>query len=569
MSLLMGVPATARAQEERMDVTVTLDAKEAQAGTTVMAKVKLDVKVGFHTYPTKQKDPAAASFVTKIRIKDKASPVEVTGQVKEPAPTEHFVELLKATVGHHESPVELEVPIKIKPGTPAGAIKFALTIDTQVCDDKGCLPYEKAFDLTLTVKPGNATPKSDPPGDAGRPSKGSAPVTTMPAPVGTKPEAATPTSTTSDTAAPSGGRRSDEPQTLIGFIRAGVFWGFVTLLTPCVFPMIPITVSYFLKQESEGKNAFVHAFVYTGTIIVAMTIIAFAFVGAFQSLIQWWQTNLLLGLLFVVFALSLFGMFEITLPSFITRWTSQGEAKGGYVGTVFMALTFTVISFSCVAPFLGGFAGTTAAERPMLWNVAGALGFSVAFASLFLLLALFPSYIKKLPKSGNWLNNMKVVMGFLEVAAALKFLRAAELLATGSNPKILTYDFVLGMYVALCLLCGLYLLGMYQLPHDHSDDKRIGVGRLVWSFLFIALGFYLTPGLFRAPNGEKLQPAGTIYSWIDSFLLPGSDTRPIAGGASSSDPSLAPLKWIGFLDTALVDARQKKQRIFIDFTGET
>src|SRR5262249_53605675 len=161
-------------------------------------------------------------------------------------------------------------------------------------------------------------------------------------------------------------------------------------------------------------------------------------------------TNFLIGALFIYFALSLFGMYEIELPSGLARFTSAREGQGGLVGTIFMALTFTIISFACVAPFLGGFAGTATSERPWWPMCLGGLSFSITFAAPFFLLALFPTLLRKMPKSGSWLNTVKVVMGFLELAAALKFLRAGELLSS-ARPSFFTFDLVLGMYVALAI----------------------------------------------------------------------------------------------------------------------
>jgi thiol:disulfide interchange protein len=533
---LMLVPSTAHAQgEDRMEVSVTLDATEVAAGGTIKAKVKLDVKPGFHTYPVKQKDPKQEAFVTSFRVKNAdTAPVSIEGEIKGPEPKEKIDPTL-GTILEYDEPVELEVPIKVKPTTPAGKVTFSFSIRTQVCDEKGCLPYSKSFDLPITVTAGPVPPKND------VPNKDAAPVAIGPN------NASTPAPSSSPTP-------KDDEETNFSFILTGLTFGWITLFTPCVFPMIPITVSFFLKQENEGKRAVVNASVYSITIVVAMTIIAFAFVGAFQTLTQRWPTNFILGALFIYFALSLFGMYEITLPSFLTRWTSAGEAKGGYVGTVFMALTFTIISFSCVAPFLGGFAGATASERPISRTLMGALAFALAFAMPFFILALFPTLLKRLPKSGNWLNSMKVVMGFLEIAAAIKFLRAAEILFTGGKPAFLTYDLALGMYITLCLLCGLYLIGLYQLPHDETDDRRVGVGRLLWSFVFLGLGFYLLPGLFGSAEAKN-QPSGKIYAWVDAFLLP--------------DKVADSMKWHGFLPPALNEAKQKKQRIFIDFTGVT
>ena len=350
---------------------------------------------------------------------------------------------------------------------------------------------------------------------------------------------------------------------LIAFILAGVFWGGVSLITPCVFPMIPITVSFFLKQsEKEHHKPITMALVYSATIVFVLTLAAAFLLSAFK----WLSTNPImnygLGALFIFFALSLFGMYDIELPSGLARFTSSKEGKGGMVGTIFMALTFTIISFACVAPFLGGFGGTAGTSpRPWWHNILGGLAFSVTFASPFFFLALFPTLLRKMPKSGSWLNSVKVVMGFLELAAALKFLRAAELVQS-STPSIFTFDFVLGLWVALCFLCGLYLLGLYRLPHDTPED-HIRVPSLIFAILFLGLGLYLAPALLKFnAEGESQRPSGTIYAWVDSFLLP--DIR------SSKESNTT-----GNLEYAIAQAQEFRQRtgqskrIFIDFTGQT
>lgn len=566
---LLGAASQIEAQEERMEVTGTLSVKEAAPGEVFTLKLKLDVKEGFHTYPTRQKDPNAAAFVATIKVKggDQAL-VERKGDVKEPETKDKLDTTLGATIGTYEHPVEMEVPLAIKAKVTAGTAKFTISFVSQVCDEMGCVPYSKSMDFEIKVKGNGAGGNEKPAGkDNGPPKENSS---TTPVKSGsTSNESVKEAVKPGDQSAKSGDQAGEQPQqeTLWSFTLTGIIFGFITLLTPCVFPMIPITVSFFLKQNKKGNEAIINALVYTLTIVVSLTVFAYLFVQSFQKLTQMGSTNLVLGALFIYFALSLFGAYEITLPGFLTRWTAAGEAKGGYVGTIFMAITFTIISFSCVAPFLGGFAGATAQARPVLWNIAGALGFAVAFASPFFFLAIFPSWLKALPKSGNWLNTMKVVMGFLEIAAAIKFIRTAEVLWKAGNPTLLTYDVALGLYVTICLLCGLYLIGVYQLPHDESENRKIGVGRLVWSIIFLGLGFYLLPALFRGPDGDKMRPSGIIYSWIDAFLLPSGDTKPLKlsfrGGTTETEKQ----KHFYFRADALTDAKTKKQRIFIDFTG--
>ena len=281
--------------------------------------------------------------------------------------------------------------------------------------------------------------------------------------------------------------------------------------------MIPITVSFFLKQaEKNHGNALLLAFVYCGTIVVMLGIAALTLLQFFTILsINPWM-NVFLGTLFVVLALSLFGMFDFTLQiglraailglplltvlivkpagpqllwvigcvavsmvllAIVNQWieraafqlqqsTANRSSVGGLIGTVFMAISFTIVSFTCVAPFLGGFGGMAASGQFKTWElVLGAFAFSGTFAAPFFLLALFPSLLKKLPKSGGWLNTVKVVMGFLELAAALKFFRTAELIGTPS-PSFFTFDLVLGMWIALSAICGLYLINLFRIGHE-------------------------------------------------------------------------------------------------------
>jgi thiol:disulfide interchange protein DsbD len=318
--------------------------------------------------------------------------------------------------------------------------------------------------------------------------------------------------------------------------------------------MIPITVSFFLKQsEKEHHNALPMALIYSATIVLVLTAGAVLLLRFFQKLSQYSSTNLVLGALFLFFALSLLGMYEIRLPTSFANYTSARESRGGLVGTIFMALTFTIISFTCVAPFLGGFAGINVQSRPWYEIILGGLAFSMTFAAPFFFLALFPTLLRQLPKSGSWMNALKVVMGFLELAAALKFFRAAELLGLG-RAQVLTYDLALGIYVALAILCGFYLLNLYRLPHDHDAPEQLGVLRLLFSVFFLSLAFYLMPGLFKQDNGQPQRPAGSVFSWLDAFLLPDASGH---------------LAWIGNLDKGLQTARDQKKLVFIDFTGLT
>ncbi len=432
----------------------------------------------------------------------------------------------------HLEPFTWTLNLLVDPKAKPGSTELDFAIELQVCDDHRCTPGTHEFHIPVTIGDADPVAAPDPTKtEVGQPIK----ITVKEPPAGFA----------------SSAKKGDDG--LFAFILQGIFWGAVSLLTPCVFPMIPITVSYFLKQsEKEGHKPLLTAGVYCATIVIVLTIAAVALLSFFRAVSTHWAMNFGLGALFVFFALSLFGMYEIELPSGLARFTSSHEGNS-YVGTMFMALTFTIISFACVAPFLGGFGGTAASNNLGFGKIfLGGLAFSITFASPFLVLALFPALLKKMPKSGTWLNSVKVVMGFLELAAGLKFFRQGELLITNET-SIFTYDFVMALYIAICLLCGLYLLCVYRLPHD-TPIENLGVSRMLIALLFLGLGFYLVPAAFAVnAEGKRQRPRGAIFSWLDSFLL-------------TEDK----LNFMGDLDEALALAEMTPgKRIFLDFTGKT
>ncbi len=344
---------------------------------------------------------------------------------------------------------------------------------------------------------------------------------------------------------------------ILTLLLTAAFWGLVSLATPCVFPMIPITVSLFLKQSNQSTaGAAKLAGVYCGTIVVVLGLSAVFLLSVFRALsVDPWM-NLFLGGLFIVFALSLLGMYNLTLPNFLLRAAETRRKQGGLFGTVFGAVAFSIVSFTCVAPFLGGFAGMVASGQYLFVELLLAgLTFAGAFALPFFVLALFPSLLKKLPKSGGWMDTIKAVMGFLEIAAALKFFRTAEL-RWSDQPTYFTYDLVLAGWVIVALATGLYLLGIFRLPHD-EEKSNLGVPRLIFAMLFLGFGLYLTPALFKNHEGQGQRPGGVAFAWVDAFLLP----EPASGSAE--------LPWSADLPDAIAKARTDKKLVFVDFTGVT
>ena len=344
---------------------------------------------------------------------------------------------------------------------------------------------------------------------------------------------------------------------LAALLLTAAFWGLVSLATPCVFPMIPITVSLFLKQSNQtAGGAAKLAGIYCGTIVVVLGLSAVFLLGLFRWLSVNPLMNLALGALFIVFALSLLGMYNLTLPNFLLRAAESKRKQGGLFGTVFGAIAFSIVSFTCVAPFLGGFAGMASSGQYTQFELLLAgLTFAGAFALPFFVLALFPSLLKQLPKSGGWMDTIKAVMGFLEIAAALKFFRQAEIGWT-AQPTYFTYDLVLAGWVVVALVTGLYLLGIFRLPHD-EDRPNLAVPRLVFSLLFLGFGLYLVPGLFKNSEGRAQRPGGIVFAWVDGFLLP----ETTAGSGE--------FPWSADLPDAIDRARADKRLVFVDFTGKT
>ena len=564
---------------ERMTAEATFVPTKAPRGGKIIFKLTMEPAPGFHTYPFKQPGDPKSSYVATLTVESKkgqsAPPVALTGEVKAREPDKFEPDPDKPTLmlGEIDRPFESEHTLLVRPDLAPGKHEFTLKLFVSVCDNHGCLPFERKFPFTFEVT--DEAPLNGGGGPLAVPTNNDKPVD--PPAVPRKEIAGKPIPTAGiepdllqniyegivqRLVANALAQNQSDSEGLGAFILAGIFWGFISLLTPCVFPMIPITVSFFLKQsEKEHHRPLSTAVVYCLTIVGVLTVSALFLIKTMQFLSQHPAMNFFLGGLFIFFALSLFGWYEIELPTSLTRYTSAREGKGGYAGTVFMALTFTIISFACVAPFLGTFAGTQTRARPFLEMVLGALAFSVTFAAPFFFLALFPGMLRKMPKSGSWLNSVKVVMGFLEVAAAFGFLRAGELtLLQGQATVIFTYDFVLAIWIILSALCGLYLLGLYRLPHD-SPVESLSVPRLLWALAFFGLAVYFTPALWKKEDGQRQRPAGSVFAWVDAFLL----EEPGLGGHGE--------QWSGNLQQALLSAaeqtKKSKQRklVFIDFTG--
>jgi thiol:disulfide interchange protein len=591
------------------DINTEVVPAKAKRGETVTFKVTVTPKPEAWTYPIKPEDPKQIEK-NKFTLSDKPSDLILVVPVADPSePKPHKKPRDEDKPQgpqdqYYPGPVTWEftavVSPKAKPGTTTVGLDSLFT-HIQVCTKDTCL-FAKTFP-TATLEILNEEVPIDPAYKAIVESKLKTTPSTVVPKVEKEPEtnnnqnAATSEKpkhiSSTKTAKPieeyragleavrqqlDGGNTTTTDEGLGKFILTAVVWGLISLVTPCVFPMIPITVSIFLKHaHGSFRERMKLAGVYCLTIILVLGLSAFVLLKFMAMLSTNPITNILLGGLFVFLALSLFGMYELVLPSFIANRFQVKQAQGGLVGTIFGALAFTVISFTCVAPFLGGFAGISAADSasgslvaiPTTKEILGGLAFATAFAAPFFVLALIPGLLKTLPKSGGWLDSVKVVMGFLELAAALKFFRTAEL-RSPFGMSYFTYDLVLAGWVAISFACGLYLLNAYRLPHD-EEKPNIGVMRLVFAVLFLGLGFYLLPGTFKGTDGLVQRPKGAVFAWVDAFLLPEPKT-PAKLDAKEADKELS---WGTDLKDAIDRVREsakpgeKPKPIFIDFTGKT
>jgi len=365
----------------------------------------------------------------------------------------------------------------------------------------------------------------------------------------------------------------EEHKTLWGIFIAGFVGGMAALLMPCIFPMLPLTVSFFTKGSEKGK-AFRRAALYGFFIILIYVVLGLLVTvifgaDALNSLSTNGIFNFFFFLLLVVFAASFLGAFEITLPS---SWVNKMDAnsdKGGMAGLFFMAGTLALVSFSCTGPIIGTLLVQAATTGALLGPAIGMFGFSLALAIPFALFALFPSAMNKLPKSGGWLNSVKVVLGFLELAFALKFLSNVDL---AYHWEWFDREIFLSLWIVIFGMMGIYLLGKLKFAHD-SPLTSISVPRLFLATIVLAFTIYLIPGMWGAPLRSVsafLPPQETQdFDLYTTGLLAGKQTIKSDGPHKYADKFHAPLKLNAYFDynEGLTAAKKQNKPILIDFTG--
>ncbi len=519
---------------------VTWDIKTQQNGDEVTITYKASIEEHWHLYSQHiDMAPPATTFSF-----EKNEGYELVGEIAETVAIEEFDPNFNMVLKYfaHEATFTAKIKLLTK-----DKVVVKGYVNYMSCDDTRCLPpADEEFEFVFNDK-GSAT--------------------------GAQAETAQ-----SQLDSSTNNLTGEGENSLWGFFLVSFLFGLAGILTPCVFPMIPMTVSFFMKGGDNKAKGRLEATVY-GISIVAI----YVFIGSVLAVVAGpgianflsthWLPNILFFVIFVIFAASFFGMFEIVMPHWIVNKSTANEDKGGFVGPIFMALTLVLVSFSCTGPIVGTIL-VEAAGGQFLKPIIGMLGFSLAFALPFTMFAYFPQWLNKLPKSGGWLNSVKVVLGFLELALGLKFLSMAD---QTYHWGILDREVYLALWIVIFALMGVYLLGKLRFAHD-DEVKTLSVPRLFLAIATFSFVMYMIPGMWGAP-------LKALSGYMPPMTSQDFDIHRIArenagSGASSKNQELCETpKFKEFLhlphglegyfdyDQALACAKEQNKPIFIDFTG--
>jgi thiol:disulfide interchange protein len=545
--LLLGVFALAAfattrpagAAEDPVQWTLAFDSKTAAPGSHVLAKFTGTIQPHWHVYS--MTTPPGGPNPTTSRIAD--NPAVAGFKTYQPKPDRKLDPSFGIDTETFSGQYVLLFDIEVKKDATAGPADITANVRYQTCNDTICLPpKKKTSSASLLVDPSaKAEAILIPSGYA-----------LLPTPVpGTAATSSVPP-TTQTAPTPPGKPVSGE---LGLFLLTAFAAGIAAIFTPCVFPMIPFTVSYFVNRQAGSRRhgvlqalAFCLGIIFFFTGIGALLKVLVGSAGVVQLGNSPW-VNGFIGLLFVAFGLSLLGAYELALPSSLLTKLNQSSEGGGYFGSLLMGLTFTLTSFACIGPFMGSLlAGSV--QGGGLQPVFGMAAFSTGLAAPFFLLALFPSFLQRMPKSGGWLMRVKVVLGFVVLAIAMKYLSSAD--------QILQTDWIsremfLACWIVLFALPGLYLLGFLRLEGIKPDD-RVGVGRVLIAALFLMFSISLLPGLFGASLGN-----------VEAFIPVQAKGVALLGGGGGE--SAAPVWMKNQYKEALAKARAENKLVFINFTG--
>ena len=517
------------AQQDDIKTPITWDNSfEMVSDTEAVASFTATIDNGWHLYSTQLPDGGPSPTVV---VWDKISGLEPTGDLTpDHAPIEKVDEMFELTLSWWEQKVTLTQHFKV---TDPSTVHLEGYVEYSSCNDETCIPPTKE-PFTFSGNASAATTDNASEQDAANAQLSAA--SELPA-----------TWTPVDTS----GAEDSQSGSLWYIFLGGFLGGLLALLTPCVWPMIPLTVSFFLKKSGSRAKSILNASVYGLSIIIIYLLLGLIITLAFgASALNELSTNAVFNVFFflmlVVFAISFFGAFDITLPS---SWSNHIDSRAGnttgFLSIFFMAFTLTLVSFSCTGPIIGTLLVEAATMGNMTGPAVGMFGFALALAIPFSLFSLFPSMLKEMPKSGGWLNSVKVVLGFIELALSLKFLSVADLTY---HWHILDREVFVSLWIVIFFLLGIYLLGKLRFSHD-SETKTIGTFRFFLAMISLAFSVYLLPGLWGAP-----------LKAISAFAPPltTQDFNLYEGG-----------KFIEFdnYDEALSYADEHSMPVFVDFSG--
>lgn len=543
-----------------------VSAIQGAAGDTVQITISMKIAKHWHSYGfTKTVGPDGLGPDNTTLTVGPVSVAKLLGKPKVlKGAHRKYDESYQTTLEELDGTVEVQASIVLDRALTVGKTALKLTFGMQMCDTTSCLPFEDFDPITVPV---TVTDIYRGPAD-----EAIAPATTQSS-VDSQSTAIAPAVVGDQTI------ETEKSKGLWSFFLYAMGVGFLALLTPCVFPMIPITVSFFTKRHEKSKGKGLQESLLFGLGIIstftAVGIIASIIFGgtAVQDLAANPWLNLGIGTLFMILAFNLFGTFEIQVPVSIMNALNKKSQGDGKVAILLMGLTFSLTSFTCTVPFVGTLL-LSASGGDYLYPAVGTLGFATAFALPFVGLSMFPSLLVRLPRAGGWMNNLKVVMGFLEIAAAIKFFSTAEFIfGLGLLPR----EVFLAVWAGVCFLIMLYLLGTFKMKLDSPLESVSGI-RALFAVIFATLAFWFVGGMLGKPLAsdlEALLPPENYHELLLEMNTGVAAPSMSSNGSATTGAAIAQagtavhdgLTWYSNLDEAKRIAARENKPIFIDFTG--
>lgn len=542
------VHGIAAAAPSHVEWSARIENKTAQKGTLI---ITANIESGWHIYGVEMPDMGDEPGVpdaTSIEVEPTAGLVMTSGTTTDSQPTVHFDEFLNLNLPWLQGTVELKRDFELSDGAKGVNIKGYVKF--MACNDNSCTPPAK-YEFSL---------------DFGDMSAAEPAVATEPAvdPATTSPAATAGTQTENEWWEPVAVETNTTAQSYWAILLFGFLGGLVALMTPCVWPMIPMTVSFFLKKNKSRRRSIADAVIYSASIIVIFLVLGILLTvifgpGKLNEIATGAVFNIIFFVLLVVFAISFFGAFNLSLPSsWSTAIDNKAENTTGLLSIFFMAFTLVLVSFSCTGPIIGTLLVEAFSQQNLLGPLLGMGGFALGLALPFGLFAFFPSMLKGLPQSGGWLNTVKVVLGFIELILSLKFLSVADL---AYGWRILDREVFIALWIVLFVLLGMYLLGKLRFSHD-SPMEHTPVGRFFLALGSFAFAVYLVPGLWGAPLKAISAFAPPLYT--QDFNLYGGEFQKfhdydegMAYAAAHNKPVL-----VDFSGYACVNCRKMEGAVF-------